>query len=119
MTSVVNLRDFQVVRADGRKGRVRALPDDMVRIDRPTRWGNPFRIGDADPEWCGRSVKLTPEGLQSGTLDRSGVLYHFRFYAIDRLTREPDWLEPLRGKRLACWCAPLWCHGDVIVELLR
>jgi hypothetical protein len=30
----------------------------------------------------------------------------------------PD-LEPLRGHRLACWCAPLACHGDVIVEWLE
>lgn len=33
------------------------------------------------------------------------------------LPPRPD-LEPLRGKRLACWCHPLPCHGDVIVEWL-
>lgn len=27
-------------------------------------------------------------------------------------------LEELRGKRLGCWCKPLACHGDVLVELL-
>jgi hypothetical protein len=27
-------------------------------------------------------------------------------------------IEPLRGKTLGCWCKPLPCHGDVIVELL-
>lgn len=35
-----------------------------------------------------------------------------------KLPPRPD-LEPLRGKRLACWCHPLPCHGDVIVELLE
>jgi hypothetical protein len=29
----------------------------------------------------------------------------------------PD-LAPLRCHRLACWCAPLPCHGDVILEWL-
>lgn len=29
-----------------------------------------------------------------------------------------DQLEALRGKVLGCWCAPLKCHGDVLVELL-
>jgi hypothetical protein len=33
------------------------------------------------------------------------------------LPPRPD-LEPLRGYRLACWCAPLPCHGDVILEWL-
>jgi hypothetical protein len=27
-------------------------------------------------------------------------------------------LHELRGKRLGCWCAPLPCHGDVLVKLL-
>ena len=28
-------------------------------------------------------------------------------------------LDPLRGKRLGCYCAPAKCHGDVLVELLE
>jgi len=32
-----------------------------------------------------------------------------------------DWkyraeVEKLRGKKIACWCTPLECHGDVYVE---
>jgi uncharacterized protein DUF4326 len=26
-------------------------------------------------------------------------------------------LDELRGRDLVCWCAPLACHGDVLVEL--
>jgi hypothetical protein len=26
-------------------------------------------------------------------------------------------LPELRGKDLACWCAPLACHGDVLLRL--
>ena len=33
-----------------------------------------------------------------------------------RGAERPD-LAPLHGMRLACWCAPLPCHGDVIVDL--
>lgn len=33
------------------------------------------------------------------------------------LPKRPS-LEPLRGFRLACWCAPLPCHGEVILEWL-
>lgn len=28
-------------------------------------------------------------------------------------------LPELAGKKLGCWCKPLACHGDVLVELLR
>jgi len=113
-TRVVNLRDFR----DPANPRRFILPPDVVRIDRPSRWGNPFKIGGPDPEWCGQSIVLTIKGIERGPLDRGGAIYHFRLYAVDRLSREPDWLEPLRGNRLACWCAPLPCHGDVIAELI-
>lgn len=28
-------------------------------------------------------------------------------------------LGELRGKTLGCWCKPLACHGDVLVELVN
>ena len=27
-------------------------------------------------------------------------------------------IEPLRGKVLGCFCSPLACHGDILLELL-
>ena len=125
---VVNLRDFRVPGT-----RLNPLPPDVVRIDRLTQWGNPFRIGDPDPAWCGHATldlsTLPPDGatpeeavapaLRPAPLDRNGAVDHFRIYAADRLLCEPGWLEPLRGKRLACWCKPLPCHGDIIVEMLE
>lgn len=30
-----------------------------------------------------------------------------------------DFLTPLAGKTLGCWCAPNPCHGDVYVRLCR
>jgi hypothetical protein len=74
-------------------------PAGSVAIGRGTVWGNPFIIG-ADGE-------------------RLRVIAKFREYAAWRLTREPNWLEPLRGKNLACYCAPNACHGDVIIQLLK
>lgn len=93
-TDVVNLRAFR--RRSG-PFLINDLPDDVVRVDRPTAWGNPIRIG--------------------ATTSRAEAIRQFRLYAIDRLVREPAWLDPLGGKRLACHCAPLACHGDVLVEL--
>ena len=66
-----------------------------IYIGRPSRWGNPFRIG------------------RDGT--RSQVIAKFRAYAARNFA--PADLAQLKGKRLGCFCAPLPCHGDVLAEL--
>ena len=36
------------------------------------------------------------------------------------LRRQPRFmvqLDRLRGRHLVCWCAPLRCHGDVLLRL--
>jgi hypothetical protein len=71
----------------------------FVRIDRRTEWGNPF--------------ELPADG------DRDTVIAS---YAVHYLPFKPSLLgklETLRGKVLACWCAPEACHGDILVELLE
>lgn len=67
-----------------------------VRVDRQTRWGNPFRIG------------------RDGT--REEVVAKYEAWLATRPDLLAD-LPSLRGKRLACWCAPLPCHGDVLARL--
>ncbi len=72
-----------------------------VRIDRGTVWGNPFVIG------------------RDG--DRTEVIRKYRTYITERLKKEPALrtaLLALEGQRLGCHCAPLACHGDVLVELM-
>jgi len=67
-----------------------------VRIDRRTKWGNPFRIG--------------PDGT------RAEVIAKYRSW-IQTQPQLLSSLEELRGKRLGCWCAPLACHGHILAEL--
>lgn len=93
--TVVNLREFRV---SGGRFQIHNLPPDVMRVSRGTPWGNPVVIGVG--------------------VGRSESIRRFRLYAIDRLIREPSWLDPLEGKRLACYCAPLACHATVLVELL-
>ena len=68
-----------------------------VRVDRGTDWGNPF--------------------IMEREADRDKVCDLYEQYAAWRLTVEPDWLEPLRGRDLACWCAPKRCHADTLIRL--
>lgn len=67
-----------------------------VRIDRFTKWGNPFVIG------------------RDGT--REDVIRKHKEW----LPKQPHLmaaLGELRGKRLGCWCAPQPCHGDTLALL--
>ena len=71
-----------------------------VLIDRRTKWGNPFKMRD------------------KSKAERQRVIEAYREYIQTR----PDLLAALpelKGKRLGCWCKPLACHGDVLVELIE
>ena len=73
-----------------------------IYIGRPSVFGNPFPIG------------------MHG--DRAEVIEQFRAWAHgdDPAAVELRRLLPvLRGKRLVCYCAPLPCHGDVLIEMLE
>lgn len=71
-------------------------------IGRGSLFGNPFRC---------------PE---NGT--RAEVVERYRQYFKKKLRWEKSFreaVEGLRGYRLGCYCKPLACHGDVIVEYLE
>jgi hypothetical protein len=75
--------------------RDRGVPADAVYVGRPTKWGNPFVIG------------------QHG--DRDEVIRLYR----ERLAGSPAMLRAVRelaGRDLVCWCSPEACHADVLVE---
>jgi hypothetical protein len=71
-------------------------PEKKVFIARPSKLGNPFRIG--------------VDG------DRSEVIAKYRAH----IHASPELMalaRAQRGKLLGCFCAPLACHGDVIAEI--
>jgi len=70
----------------------------LVRIDRTTAWGNPFKLGD--------------DG------DRETVIANYRDHYLPHKPSLQDRLVDLEGKALACWCAPEPCHGDVLADIV-
>lgn len=70
-----------------------------VFIGRPSIWGNPFKIGIHG--------------------NRSEVIEKYRQYLLDHPYLLQLAKEQLKGKVLGCFCKPLTCHGDVLVELLN
>lgn len=78
---------------------------EAVYVGRPSKWGNPFKITDP----------LLPHGLSKREKHQM-VTDEYRRYILanPELMRQ---LSELKGKDLVCWCAPLPCHADVLLEL--
>ena len=71
---------------------------DLVYIGRPSKWGNPFKVGrDGNNTEC-------KEKYREYIKNRKDLL---------------DSLDELKGRALGCWCKPKDCHGDVLVELIE
>ena len=52
---------------------------------------------------------------------RKEVIEKYKTYITEKIKREnlQIELEKLRNKQLGCWCKPLCCHGDVLLELIN
>lgn len=66
-----------------------------VYVGRPSQWGNPFTVAE-----YGRTAAIA--AYARWLLDQPMLLAQ---------------LPSLRDRVLACWCAPLPCHADVLVWL--
>lgn len=71
-------------------------PAGSVYIGRPGKWGNPFIVG------------------RDGNRDQVVALHRKWIHSQTQLLAD---LPELRGRDLVCYCAPLTCHGDVLLEL--
>lgn len=93
------------------------MPAGAVKVDRSTRFGNPFRDTH---RYCAFQHKGLPTPLvpyrTPPSLDLALDL--FAAYLRGQLAIDPAFLDPLKGKDLACWCAPgAPCHADVLLRV--
>lgn len=95
---VLNVRDYPG-----------GIPDDAVYIGRGGRYG---------ARWYPPSKWRNPTKIAPG-VTRAEAIAAFERHARGRLADDPEWLAPLRHKRLACHCAPLDCHAAVLLVLLK
>lgn len=68
-----------------------------VYVGRPSPFGNPFVIG------------------RDG--NREEVIKKFRAWLLSQPALITRVQSELRGKDLVCWCSPLACHADVLLEV--
>lgn len=128
---------IQLSRAKGWK-----MPENTVKVDRSTKWGNPWRTGSPG---CLGLREMPSDYRLPLPVDQKSAVNAYRIW----LTKKPEWwmipsdhmfttrgweafwaafnsqqqavlmrLHQLRGKNLACWCKPGDpCHADVLLEL--
>lgn len=80
-----------------------------VYIGRGSRWGNPYSHKSG-----------TLAQFVVGSRDEAIAAYRQWLWAeiqAQRITLED--LAQLDGKRLGCYCKPLSCHGDVLVQAVE
>lgn len=86
------------------------MPDNTVKVDRTTKWGNPFVVGK-------------PGGMYTAkVMDRRHAYLLFKSVAVDNEKLIADARAELRGKNLACWCPKTdpyedCCHAAVLLEI--
>jgi len=68
-----------------------------VYIGRPSKWGNPFVIG------------------KDG--NRLDVCKKFEEWILTQPKMMAEAKKELAGKRIACFCAPLQCHGETLARI--
>lgn len=121
------------------------MPPNIVKVDRTTRWGNPFDFRRSEYCWAaisygcrgdaaGRqeaSVKAFREWidpaeggvtvcleLQPKIVNGDAELPLGPFISVGRAPTKDEVKTALRGKNLACWCRPGQpCHADVLLEI--
>ncbi|MFZ5719242.1 MAG: DUF4326 domain-containing protein [Pseudomonadota bacterium] len=99
------------------------MPPDTVKVDRSTRWGNPYTFGlrgAVNPHWYveGPGLGSHPAAGLCGNREGAQIKAVQLFRAAIETGRLTLDLGHLRGKNLACWCKPdAPCHADVLLEL--
>jgi hypothetical protein len=101
------------------------MPPNTVKVTRPGKFGNPFRVGgyfmvgDPNPNarlrmsWC---EALIPDTKFTLIADAAMAVEFFKRLAATGYYRND--IHKLRGMNLAYWCKlgeP--CHADVLLEL--
>ena len=87
------------------------MPENTVKVDRSTKWGNPFRVGDRIN--CSDGTVAVCFSITEAYQAFRDLMLH----EISATIRTNARLE-LRGKNLACWCAQgQLCHADVLLEI--
>jgi hypothetical protein len=103
-----------------RRSRGWRMPPHTVKVDRATRFGNPFIVGvDGSQIMCVYWFILLVCGYLC--VSQTRICLDRQNAATEALKAERAAGFPtLRGKDLACWCKPgTPCHADVLLAMVN
>jgi len=96
---------IQLRRAKGWK-----MPPNTVKVDRTTKWGNPFRVQPGRAHDYAVTLFTHMLAGYMAVLDDPTMEAQIAYRAMAIRDR-----SELKGKNLACWCRPdQRCHADVL-----
>lgn len=78
-----------------------------VYIGRPSKWGNPFT-----------HIKNKNTKAEFIVSTRKEAIEKYQEWIILQPELLND-LSELDGKVLGCWCFPKFCHGDILIQLIK
>ena len=92
------------------------MPDNTIKVDRTTVWGNPFIVGKPMNPKMSAKWGFVVTGYHAR--DPFDAVQHFEI----ALRLHPGAIAAVRqrlaGKQLACWCKPQDpCHADVLIKV--
>jgi hypothetical protein len=65
-----------------------------------SKWANPFQIGKKGMKTVKEVARAYENHVRSNSMLMSS-------------------LHELRGNRLGCWCYPKFCHGNILIKLMK
>lgn len=88
------------------------MPPNTACVTRPTRFGNPFRVGLYRNYTADDALRDYRKWLERDPTIRSAE------NVFGQPPTPAEIVRALRGKNLACWCKPGEpCHADVLLEI--
>lgn len=97
------------------------MPNGSIYVGRPTKWGNPYEVIEGLDAWLVKRGSRVISMHKTRELAIIQAVNCFRDYVDAMTTGEAqDFVEPLRGHDLACWCSlDQPCHADVLIEMMN
>jgi hypothetical protein len=89
------------------------MPPNTLKVDRTTKWGNPFRPNQRhDKAYCAKLFEYMAGGYIC-MIDKPSPDEQRAYLKMAKKN-----IGQLRGKNLACWCkAGDSCHADVLLRI--
>jgi hypothetical protein len=98
------------------------MPPNTVYVGRPSKWGNPFVVGEPMPlselHELGYEVDGHVEAKEDVICMSAEEALKYYEKMILKSPYLLNMLNELKGKNLACWCRPDEpCHAEILLKL--